>query len=197
MSTAMTTPSSIHFEELAFGQLFTTSKGAKQVPATYKNGEPVAFHPSDQPLDVPFEPSAFGDAEASRVTLCLTPPEEVRDLITALDEWCIATISENPTDLLGVSLTPEQVRERYVSCLKTSDKGYKTLRCKMNKVGRYALQCYDADRKKRDMPESWRGCCIVPRLVFKGLYVMGKDFGPIVECTHGIVFDDIGHACPF
>ena len=189
------TSANIAVANLAFAPLFTTAKGAKQLPVLYTNGDPVSWQP-EQFMEVPFEPSAFGDPEASRVTLCFTPSEALSAQISEVDAWCIETIISTP-GLLGVVLTPEQVKERYASSLKTSEKGYQTLRTKMNKSGRYALQCYDTEKEKRSQPDTWRGCSIRPRLVFKGLWVMGKDFGSIIECTHCIVQQGAGDDCPF
>ena len=157
-------------ENLAFAPLFTTAKGANHLPALYINGDPVAWQPEPF-MEVPFEPSAFGDPEASRVTLCFTPSETLSAQISNLDAWCIDTIIPTPS-LLGVVLTPQQVKERYASSLKTSKKGYLTLRCTMNKSGRYALQCYDTEKEKRSQPDTWRGCSIRPRIVWKEIWMM-------------------------
>jgi hypothetical protein len=189
------TPTSVDVSSLAFAPLFTTAKGAKQLPALFKDGEPVAWQPDDY-MEIPFEPSAFGDPEAIRVTLCVTPSESLTSTLEAMDAWCIGTLIANPA-LLGIALTPEQVRERYSSSLKISEKGYTTVRAKMNRSGRYALQCYDSELEKRPHPETWRGCSIRPRLVFKGLWVMGKDFGCLLECTHALIKETKDDACPF
>ena len=130
------------------------------------------------------------------MTLCVTPSGSLTSMVAELDAWCISTLIANQS-LLGISLTPDQVRERYSSSLKTTEKGYTTVRAKMNKSGRYALQCYDPELVKRPHPEMWRGCSIRPRLVLKGLWVMGKDFGTILECTHALVREGAGDACPF
>ena len=147
-------------------------------------------------MEIPFEPSAFGDTEALRVTLAFTPSDALMQTITELDNWCINTLSATPCVLLGINLTKDQVRERYSSSLKTSEKGYTTLRTKMNRSGRYALQCYDAELQKMPHPDNWRSCSIRPKLLFKGLWVMGKDFGPIIECTHAVVKESTDE-CPF
>ena len=189
--------STIETSKLEFAPLFTNSKGAKQIPALYKNGEAVVWQPTEF-LEVPFEPSACNDVEATRVTLCMTPSEGVCATIAALDTWCIETLSANPVPLLGVQLTPEQVQDRYVSCLKTSSKGYQTLRAKMNRSGRYALQCYTPDKEKRVHPETWRGCMIRPRLLIKEIWIVGKDFGALLECSHVVVKESgDDEYCPF
>ena len=189
------TSANIAIDNLAFAPLVVTAKGAKQVPALYTDGTPVAWQ-VDEYCEIPFEPSTFGDPNANRVTLCFTPSESLCAQIAELDKWCIDALSSTP-GLLGVVLTPEQVKERYASSLKTSDKGYQTLRAKMNKSGRYALQCYDTDKEKRSQPDTWRGCSIRPLLVLRGIWVMGKDIGSIIECTHCIIREDGGGACPF
>ena len=189
------TPSAIDTASLAFCPLYTTAKGAKQLPALYTNGEPVAWQPDDF-QEIPFEPSAYGDAEAIRVTLCVTPSDQLISSVELLDAWCIATLIANPA-LLGIALTPEQVHERYSSSLKTSEKGYKSLRAKMNKSGRYALQCYDSEHEKRPHPETWCAFSVRPRLVFEGHWVMGKDFGTILECTHALIQEGTNDVCPF
>ena len=184
--------------ELAFTQITTNAKGAKTLPALCTNGNIVTWQFSD-PMEVPFDASAYNDPDgtANRVTLCVTPSTHLAVTIEALDAWCIETLSRNPTALLGVQLTPEQVRERYVSCLKVSDKGYTSIRTKINRTGRYALQAYTPEKEKRCHPETWRGCSIQPQITFKGLYVMGREFGPVLETTHVIVHESKGDECPF
>ena len=187
----------IDTSNLAFSTILTNAKGAKQLPALYKDGEPVIWQPNEY-VEIPFEPSAFNDEAANRVTLCVTPSESMIEAVNALDAWCIDTLVKNAITLIGVQLTPEQIRDRYVSCLKTSDKGYTTFRMKMNRSGRYALQCYTPDKEKRDHPEDWRGTKIQPMIVFKGLWLMGKDFGCLMECTHALVQEGgCNDECPF
>ena len=137
--------SAFNVASLAFAPLVTTAKGAKQLPALTTDGDPVVWQPLEW-CSVPFEPSAFSDPDANRVTICVTPSDAMAQSIAELDAWCIATIAANPS-ILGLSVTPEQVTERYASSLKVSDKGYATLRAKMNKSGRYSLKCYDSEKK--------------------------------------------------
>ena len=190
--------STLDTTNLAFTQITTSAKGAKTLPTLYKNGEAITWQITDL-MECPFDASAYDDPDntSNRVTLCLSPSADVCAAMTALDDWCIQTLSQNPTTLIGAQLTPEQVKERYVSCLKTSDKGYTTLRTKMSRNGRYALQAYTPDKQKCDHPASWHGCHIQPQITFKGLYLMGREFGPVLECTHAIVHESKGDECPF
>ena len=190
--------SAIDQNNLAFSALFTTAKGAKQLPALSEDGHAIIWQPKDF-VEVPFEPSAFNDPDANRVTICVSPSKSMCENITILDEWCIDNLTKDTTGLLGIQLSPTQVRERYVSCLKTSeDKGYATLRMKMNRSGKYALQCYNSDKERCVHPDTWKGVKIQPRIAFKGLWIMGKDFGAMMECTHAMVEEggDTGE-CPF
>ena len=168
------------------------------MPALYKDGSNVTWQIAE-PLEVAFEPSAYNDAEntATRVTLCVTPTDAVYESISALDEWCIQTLSANPVPLLGLQLSPEQVRERYVSPLKTSEKGYRSLRLKMNRSGRYGLQCFTPNRDKCPHPEIWRGCSVQISLTMKCLFLMGREFGPVLEATHVILHESKDAECPF
>ena len=191
------TATRVDISQLAFGVIGTTAKGGKQLPALYKDGEPVAFSPEEF-HSIPFEPSAYNDSEAQRVTFCVTPSVDLCDQIEALDEWCIETLCKNPVPLLGVQMTPDQIKDRYVSCLRTSEKGYKIVRSKINLSGKYALQCYTEEKEKRDFPEAWRGCHVQSRLVFRGIWVMGKEMGMLLDTTHVLMQEGRNEdECPF
>ena len=110
------TPTTIDTSKLAFASLLTTAKGAKQLPAFYETGDTVIWQPGDA-CEIPFEPSAYNDPEANRITLCLTPSQAMCETITALHDWCKETLSKTPA-LIGIQLTPEQIADRYVSCIK-------------------------------------------------------------------------------
>ena len=188
------TMTTLDISSLTFSPLFCTAKGAKQLPSLFKDGTAVAWQSNDF-CDVPFEPSAFGDPEANRVTICVTPSETLCSQIEELDAWCIATLTATPS-LLGIAVTGHQVKDRYASSLKVTEK-WTTLRLKMNRSGRYAMQCYDAEKVKRAHPSTWRGCSIRPRLVFRGLWVKGIDFGSILELAHAVVREEGVTECPF
>ena len=66
-----------------------------------------------------------------------------------------------------------------------------------NRSGRYALQCFTPEKEKREHPETWRGFTARPRIIYKGLWVMSKDFGTLLECTHAIIQEGGGDECPF
>jgi len=188
------TMTTLDISSLTFSPPFCTAKGAQQLPSLFKDGTAVAWQ-SDDFCDVPFEPSAFGDPEANRVTICVTPSATLCSQIEELDAWCIATLTATPS-LLGIAVTADQVKDRYSSSIKVAEK-WTTLRLKMNRSGRHAMQCYDTEKALRNHPSTWRGCSVRPRIVFRGLWIMGKDFGSIMELTHAVVQEDQPSDCPF
>ena len=66
----------------------------------------------------------------------------------------------------------------------------------MNIAGKNAVTCWTPDKVKRSLPESWRDCKITPKLHFKGLYVMGRDVGMLIDVTHAKV-EELVQQCPF
>lgn len=99
----------VGFDELIYGLVVTTAKGAKQLPALYKDGKPEL---SQGFLGTPFESSEFDapedEPEARRPILRFERTQEVCELVSALGEWLIATLTEKSINLLGVQLTFER-----------------------------------------------------------------------------------------
>ena len=179
---------------LKLGPLTVTSKGSKQIQV-YKDDGPLVWQPSEY-LEVPFEPSNFADKDSSRVNICFVPTEEIKTCLELFESWCIKTLTKDAKELLGQELTESQIKEIFQTSLKTSEKGWTSFRCKMNIAGRNAVQCWTKDKVKRSRPESWRDCKITPKLHFKGLYVMGRDMGAVIEVTHAMV-EELEQHCPF
>ena len=176
------------------GPLSVTSKGSKQIQISKEDG-PLVWQPSES-CEVPFEPSNFSDKESSRVNLCFVPTEEIESCLELFESWCIKALTKESKELLGQELTESQIKERFQSSLKTSEKGWRSFRCKMNIAGKNAVKCWTPDKVKRSLPESWRDCKITPKLHFKGLYVMGRDVGMLIDVTHAKV-EELVQQCPF
>ena len=179
---------------LKLGPLTVSSKGSKQIQISKDDG-PLVWQPCEY-LEVPFEPSNFSDKESSRLNICFVPTEEIKSCLELFESWCIKTLTKEAKELLGQELTESQIKERFQSSLKTSEKGWTSFRCKMNIEGRNAVQCWTTDKAQRSLPESWRVCKIIPKLHFKGLYVMGRDLGAVIDVTHAMV-EELEMQCPF
>ena len=108
----------------------------------------------------------------------------------------LKTVAENPQKYFGQPLTDEQIRERYQPAIKVSEKGYTTLRAKMNLSGPAKVRCWSADKTPREMPLDWSMADVSPRLAIKGLWVMAREFGLLVEMTDALI-EERSVECPF
>jgi hypothetical protein len=179
---------------LSIGELLLTPKGAKQVPI-FDSDQPLFWRPGK--LNVLWQPKAFNDPDASRVAICFSSTEEVEAYLSALDAWVIKAMAAAPRKYFGQDLTLEQIKERYTPALKTTQKGYTHLRAKMNCSGRTAVRCWSAEtRAKTDQPADWTTVEVQPSLQIKGLWIMNKDFGLLIEMTDALIFENAA-PCPF
>ncbi len=134
--------------------------------------------------------------ESNRVNICFAPTEEISSSLSIFESWCLKTLARQSKELLGQEQTESQIRERFQSSLKTSEKGWTSFRAKMNITGRNAVQCWNLDKTQRSPPDCWRDCKVIPKLHFKSLYVMNKDLGLIIDVTHCMV-EELDKQCPF
>ena len=150
-------------------------------------------------MEVCFEPTAYGDNVATRVNLVFKPTADVIAQMTELDEFIIRNSASDSVRLFGKARSEEVVRDAYQAIVKTSDKGYTSIRAKINLAGQYAVKVWDSEKKPIEHPETWRGSVMKPRLVLKGLYFMGTGaFGATLECTDVQIVSSAGsEECPF
>ena len=185
---------SLETRALKLGEVTLLGKGAKVAPLT-SHGEALMWRPGS--LQILFQPKAFNDPTATRVSVCFKSTPEIEDYIHELEQWILKEVASNPTMYLGQSCTAAQVQERFTSALKTSDKGYVHLRVKMNISGRSQVKCWDANtRLPRPPPDDWTLCEVTPFLQIKGLWVMSKDFGLLLEMSDALVSES-SQLCPF
>ena len=110
---------------LSLGDLTVTGKGTKQIPLRCKDGL-LKFQAG--PLRVMWQPQAYNDPTATRVPICFEATPEVEDYFSTLDEWVIKALAADSQRLFGAAVTVDQMREKYTSALKTSQKGYRHLK---------------------------------------------------------------------
>jgi hypothetical protein len=184
---------SLETTALKLGELTLIGKGAKVAPLTSK-GETLKWTPG--PSQVLFQPKAFNDPAASRVSVCFRSTPEIEDYVHELEAWILKEVSSNPQVYLGQAYPEAKVREMFTSALKTSEKGYTHLRAKMNLAGKGQVKCWDENRKPRPPPDDWTMCEVQPCLHIKGLWVMSKDFGLLIEMADALVGES-SQQCPF
>ena len=183
----------LEMTSLKLGEVTLLGKGAKVTPLT-SNGETLKWTPG--PLQILFQPKAFNDPSATRVSVCFKSTPEIECYISELEAWILKEVASNPQMYLGQACSESQVRERFTSALKTSEKGYTHLRAKMNLFGKNQVKCWDEHKKPRPPPEDWTTCEVQPCLHIKGLWVMSKDFGLLIEMGDALVSES-SQLCPF
>ena len=124
-----------------------------------------------------------------------TTSEHEKELQT-LDDWCLEYVAKNCERLLGSSVTPSQLKERYQPILKTSEKYPTSIRVKMNLEGFSAPKFWSDDGKLCSPPKTWQGSMVWPRVRVKGLWFMAKQFGVLLELTDAKV-REVECECPF
>ena len=182
---------------LTIGDVVVSGKGAKSAALSYDGKPAIALFPE---LEVAFEPTGFNDPDASRVNLVFKqPPDDILEELQALGDFIVKTATAESVRLFGKARSEEVVRDAYQPLVKTNDKGYISLKSKMNKAGSAAIRCWDCAKGRVQQPEVWRGAVVKPKLHLKALYFMaGGSFGALLECTDvQIMSMGGGEECPF
>jgi hypothetical protein len=178
------------------GDIVTSSRGAKSIPILTLDNQPFIWMPSEM-QHVCYEPSAYNDEAANRVNVCFAVTDMLETQLTKYDDVIRKALTKDSLKYFGQVLTETQIKERVQPSIKTSEKGFSNFRVKMNKSGRGRCQVYDMNREPRGLPESFLNSCIKPRLQLKGLWMMGRDMGPLWELVAIQVDEKDSNVCPF
>ena len=178
---------------LAFGDVSLSLKGARSCPLT---GDTVWNLGEGSSARCCWEPKSFDGTDQNRVSINFSSTPESEADLQRLEKWVLDAVSQNPKKFFDKDLTPAQVSERFVSSLKVSAKGYKSIRAKMNFAGRNAVNYWTSAKAPRGPPEDWLSDTLQPRLVARGLWFMARDFGVLLEMTDCLVSDGAA-VCPF
>ena len=176
--------------DISLGEATTSSKGAKAIPLVV----PLILQPG--PLRVVWKPSAFQQPDASRVNICFALDDAASAYFQTVDMALLKLLSDDPKKYFGQPLTYEQIRERYQPAIKVSEKGYTTLKAKMNLTGPAKVRCWSSEKTPREMPLDWGMADVSPRLAIKGLWLMAREFGLLVEMTDALI-EERSVECPF
>ena len=71
----------------------------------------------------PWQPSNFNDSESNILDFCFTPTPEIDQFVAMVEGEVLEIVAKDPKTYLGAQLSPGEVRERFVSVLKTSARG--------------------------------------------------------------------------
>jgi hypothetical protein len=194
MHKEIATMSNVDISAIKLGQLQISSKGAKQVPLLLDDDKSIFMQLG--PLSTLFEPSAFGDANATRVNLVLSTNTDVEERLQELDAHIVKLLLPETQKLFGAALSEAQLLDRMQPSIRTSDKGYKSCKMKMNLSGRNAVQIFGMDKSRRDAPESWVGSNVIARVQVKSVWLMNKEWGVLYEAPAVQVECPVAD-CPF
>ena len=171
-----------------------TAKSGKTAPILHKGTQ---FIRQFDEVEAAFNASAFNEPEANRVNLCMRTTSSIEDWITEFEHWLLDYCTSNSMRIFGKELTRDGVAFMYTPLLKMSDKYPSTWKVKLNKTGRQACRCWDKNtRLKREQPDDWRDCRIIPRVWIKSLWIQSKSFGVIMELTDAVLSESGPKECP-
>jgi hypothetical protein len=143
-----------------------------------------------------FEPSSFNDA-AARKTLCISAPAEVMEEALRLDAWAKSYAYQHSERLFGKVLTADQISERFVGVVKTSEKYPPYLKVKIAADLRNQPLYWTAEKTKREPPTCWVGSELLCQFKIAGFWFMASSFGLSVQLANAQVNEEVAQICPF
>jgi hypothetical protein len=194
--TAMTLPAVDGFHLL---DTQTSSRGAKSALLVKKDDGKVFFTLGDPsaPTQAPFGASTYNDEESVRKTLDLRLNEQEAQFFEELDAWAVEYITKHSERLFKKALTLDQVREHYRSPVSKKE-GYQPLvRCKINTAGLSAARAWTVERQRIELPGDLRCCRLMAAVQLSHLWVMGRDFGWVLNVSDLQILSEDAQECPF
>ena len=108
----------------------------------------------------------------------------MQTLIEAFDGWIVQYLSDHSERIFKRSMTPEQIRAGYCSCLKYKDPYAPTLKCKLDIADtKRGVCCWSPEGDRLKLPSDWRSFLAKPRLHVSHLWIMGAQYGVIIQMT--------------
>ena len=92
-------------------------------------------------------------------------------------------------------LTMDDIESGYHSVVSQRGTYDPTFRTKIN-LHEKGVTFWDPDGNIRGPPDNWIGISAIPRIHVSHLYLMGRDFGVIFNCTDLQIFDAQPRECP-
>ena len=184
----------IDLQSLQLGDVSTSAKGARSIPLT-SDGKAVLWTPPTL-SEVAFEPTSFSGEEVSRVSLVLRATDAIVETLTALDAYVIGLLALHSIRVFGKPMTEDEVRGRWSPSLKTNPKYPTTWKMKINLQGRGEVKLWNKDKTRREPPVSWLECRAQPKVTVRGLWMMSKELGLLMEASD-ILLDEAPQECPF
>ena len=93
-------------------------------------------------------------------------------------------------------LTMEEINSGYHACVTQRGTYEPTFRTKIN-LHEKGVTFWDPASQMRGPPDSWVGVSAIPLLHVSHLWIMGREFGVVLNCTDLQLYDAQPRACPF
>jgi hypothetical protein len=179
----------------------TSSRGAKSAALVGADSSKVTFtlgSLSEEGTSTPFGASCFNkEEETARKTLDLRVDDCEVEFFRQLDAWALDYLAKHSERLFKKALTKDQVAEHYRSPL-TEKEGYQPLvRCKITTAGLNAARVWNCEKQRIELPEDLRGCRLIAAVQLSHLWVMGRDFGWVLNVTDIKILSEDARECPF
>ncbi len=184
-----------NFNSWSLADVHVNAKGAKTCQLT-DGGRPKT-HSSGKTCSVRLGPSNFDrDPLATRQNLELRIPPELEAYFDSVDKWMLEYLLANSERIFKKQLTASQVLDSYNPTLKRQGDYPPLLRAKIDSTGRRACRFWDAEQKKREAPEEWRGSEVKAMFHLSHLWIMGTSCGLVVNTTDLLV-QEVSTAFPW
>ena len=178
---------------ITLGDVQISGKGAKSIPVYGADGKPIYLFPSS--TGVPFNASSYNNIEANRVTLSMTPNEDLIDQIHCIENEMKNQLTPRLQDLFGAqSATLQKQDEWFQSVIKTN-RGYQTIKTKINLTGKYQTRAWNNRREALPLPSDWSDHNVKPKLWVRAVWIMGKQCGLVIDCQDAQL-EEIKRVCP-
>ena len=174
----------------------TSSKGQKSCLLTADH-ERVSFNLGAN-LRTRFGASSFDksvDLPRKNLDFDITGQSDLREFLQMVDDWTVDYIFDHGARLFKKVMSKDVVREHYRPLLSMYG-DTASVRTKVNVRGHRVCQCWDKDRNATELPEDWLSNTYDVQVSLPQLYVMGNDFGWVMETT-ALRVCPIENECPF
>ena len=192
----MTNPTNQDLSKWHLAEQTTSSKGQKSCQLS-SDHTPVSFHLGTS-LRTRFGASSFDktlDSARKNLDFDITDQKELLEFLKKVDDWTVDHIFDNGVRLFKKVMSKEAVKEHYKPLLNIyGDRA--SVQAKINIRGHRVCQCWDADRNANELPEDWLSNSYDVQVSLPQLYIMGNDFGWVLETT-ALRVHPIENECPF
>ena len=178
------------------GDLSFNKKGGKFFPLRGRGARAPEWSSAEW-LKILWHPSGFKDPDARRVSLSLEADEGVKTFFRGVEEHLVrslAALSIKDSRLFGKPQTEAEVKERFLSCLKTNARCEAFVKTKMDWD---KLRIWGPKGEVLKEPGELAGRECKVRCELRQVWLMTGQCGLLVEVTDLMLRESSNERCPF